>query len=181
MQEPGVIAAVTEEVFVFHTGVSISEHALLWLEDGVDASTRCDDVESCNEGVVGQGGDMLGGGHCLTEDFALRGGLISYPLKEMMMANVVATSTGIGDCAVLECLLLLGVCLDLSAWWSGKVGIVPVLHSNLHNVLTQLSSRSKAYLNLSVVMSPILSLEMRNVFFVWQRGCMSRMLSWSII
>ena len=32
-----------------------------------------------------------------------------------------------------------------------------------------------------MAMSPILSLAMRNVFFVWQRECVSRMLSWSII
>ena len=46
MQEPGVIAAMTEEVLVFNAKVSIGEHASLWLEDGADAFVRGDDIET---------------------------------------------------------------------------------------------------------------------------------------
>ena len=66
VQEPGVIAAVAEEVLLFDAGVGIYKCALLWLDDGVDAFASCDDIESCEGGVVGQGSDMLGSGHCLT-------------------------------------------------------------------------------------------------------------------
>ena len=56
---------------MFNANVGIGECAPLWLKDAADASSRCDNVESCKEGVVGQGSDMLGGEHHLTEDVAL--------------------------------------------------------------------------------------------------------------
>ena len=82
MQEPGSIAAVAKEVLVFDASVGIGEHAPLWPEDEADAFASCDDVESCEEGAVGQGSDMLGSGHCLAEDIALRDGLVGCAIKE---------------------------------------------------------------------------------------------------
>ena len=87
----GVIAAMAEEILVFNAGVGIGECTLLWLEDGADTFVSCVNVESCKEGVVGQGGDMLGGGIVLQKMLPCMVALSVVLLKSMMMANVEAT------------------------------------------------------------------------------------------
>ena len=46
---------MAKEVLVFDASIGIGEHAALWLGDGADAFTSCDDVESCYKGVLCQG------------------------------------------------------------------------------------------------------------------------------
>ena len=61
-------------------------------------------------------------------------------------------------------------CLSLSACRSGHDGMVPVPLSNLRSILTQSSRRSKASMNLSVVMSVMLPWATRDAFLVCRSG-----------
>ena len=61
-------------------------------------------------------------------------------------------------------------CLTLSACRSGHDGMVPVPLSNLQRVLTQSLRRSKASMNLSVVMSVMLPWALRDIFLVCRSG-----------
>ena len=62
MKEPGVVAAVLNEELVLNTSVRVGEGTVLWLEDGANASVRCDNIEPHKEVVVCQSNDALCGG-----------------------------------------------------------------------------------------------------------------------
>ena len=94
MKEPGVIAAVLDEILVFDAGVEVSEGTALWLQDGADALVRHDDVEPCKEVVVCQSNGMLHGGMGLLEAGVKYCSVVIACLVEMMRAVGEATRVG---------------------------------------------------------------------------------------
>jgi hypothetical protein len=67
LQEPGVIAAMTKEVFKFNSGFGVSEGKALWLEDWADVLVWCYNIETRKEAVIHQRNDGLLGGEQLLE------------------------------------------------------------------------------------------------------------------
>ena len=58
-EEPGVIAAVPNKELMSEARVGVHESTVLWLEDGLDALVRSDNVEPHKKVVVCQGNDAL--------------------------------------------------------------------------------------------------------------------------
>jgi hypothetical protein len=61
--------------YLFDPGVWVRECAALWLEDGSDAFVGRDDVEACEEAVVGESNDAFCGGKGLTKTSIERRGV----------------------------------------------------------------------------------------------------------
>ena len=76
-QETGVIAAVAKEEVLFKTGASISECAVLGLEEWVEAFAQHNNVKPHKEVIVCQSNDALGCSEGLVEENAMHGGVCS--------------------------------------------------------------------------------------------------------
>ena len=94
MEEPRVVAAMPNEELVFKSGVGVRGGTVLWLEDGVHALVRGDDVETGKEVVVRQGDDALRGLEGLLEAGVEHRGIVAAWLVESDKCGRCSYSSG---------------------------------------------------------------------------------------